>query len=56
MTKTPRSAQEIGLLKLKAINEAMSEVLKENKGEVIRKAAMKLQALGIKVTENELKD
>ena len=42
------------VLKATAVQQAVAEVLNEQRQEVIRRAAAKLRALGVTVTENEI--
>lgn len=42
------------VLKATAVQQAVAEVLNEQRQEVIRRAAAKLRALGVTVTESEI--
>lgn len=52
----PQLTPELRLkvLKATAVNQAMFEVVQEQRGEIVRRARAKLLALGIEVAENEV--
>ena len=48
------NAEKVRILKSTAVNQAMVEVIQENRAEIIRRASVKLKSLGIEVSEDEL--
>lgn len=49
-----QTAEQIHVLKTTAVRQALFEVVGENRDEIIRRAAAKLQAMGVTVSEDEL--
>lgn len=47
-------AQRRTLIKVAAINEAMTEILKEQRTELVRRVAAKLRSIGFTITEAEV--
>ncbi len=53
-TQAPRQPSPLQIAKAMAVSAAMVEILKENQKDLVKRAADKLRAMGITVTEKEI--